>query len=256
MPGHGLSTQLPPGMFYHGVDISIFIRQIVEHFNWSKVSLLAHSLGAMNSFVYTMLFPETVDFLICLDGFPFRNDRNAHPDALARTMTNFLKYDALNTNTADPPSYTFKELEELWHRGSRKSVTVESAKYILQRNVTPAKNKPDEFHLSRDLRLKVGALLHWTQEDIFDGCKRITCPVFLSLGKQSQFIQIEDLALEMLNIVKKNNPNVEYHQVEGTHHLHLNTPENVGDLVRTFIEKYDVANRSTFDVENKMRIVL
>ncbi|KAK4876434.1 hypothetical protein RN001_012856 [Aquatica leii] len=44
-PGHGLSSQLPKGSFYHSIDSVTLYKRIFKYFNWDKVSLMGHSLG-------------------------------------------------------------------------------------------------------------------------------------------------------------------------------------------------------------------
>jgi len=253
LPGHGLSTRLPHGIFYHGIDIVMFIKRIIDYFNWPKVSLLGHSMGAMSSFTYTMLYPESVDFLICLDGlYPLTMEKHAKPEVMAKTINDFLKYDALNNSAGEPPSYTFTQLEQLLHKGSRQSIDIETCKYILRRNIAPSTKNPDQFYFARDPRLKVPSLLQWTDEGINEGCSRVTCPLFFSLGESSPFLFFKEDYMKKLDIIEKQNNNVEYHEVEGTHHLHLNTPENIQALVNAFIEKYDVGDRTNGGMKKEM----
>lgn len=246
LPGHGLTSHLPPGMYYHGTEIVLLIRRIREYFKWPKVSILGHSLGAMNGYAYTMLYPENVDFIICLDClYPFEQYETA--EAMADAIDKFLKYDYLSTKTDnEPPSYTIEELEELLHKNTQGSVAKETCKYLLKRNITKSKVNPGKFYTHRDPRLKVTSLLLWSSELIIEGSKRITCPIFLSIGSQSPFIQIEEFALKIFETIRKDtgNNNIEYHVVEGTHHVHLNNPENVASLINAFIEKYDKEDRS------------
>lgn len=64
LPGHGLSTHFPPGMLYLMPDIWLLYRRVLKHFNWEKISIVAHSMGAQFSFMFAGTHPNTVDKLV------------------------------------------------------------------------------------------------------------------------------------------------------------------------------------------------
>lgn len=55
-------------MAYHFMNLPILIRRLVNYFQWPKVSLMGHSMGAIASYSYGVIFPKEVDFLITFDG--------------------------------------------------------------------------------------------------------------------------------------------------------------------------------------------
>lgn len=68
LPGHGLSSPYPSGMFYYIFwDGLLVARRIVKHFGWAKVSIVGHSLGGAVGFMYASVFPDEVDKLVSLD---------------------------------------------------------------------------------------------------------------------------------------------------------------------------------------------
>lgn len=235
---------MPTGIFYHGIDSVIIIKRIVDYFNWSKVSLLGHSLGAITSYQYGLLYPDTMDFLICLDSLKPLVHENEKINRMVRTVQSFLKYDRLNNLKGEPPCYTFDVLEKMLHEGTRKSIALESCKYILERNIAPSTSKPGKYYFKRDGRLKVSILLGWAQKDIVESASRITYPIFVSKATQSPFFEKKEHVKEVIQVIQKVNKDFEYHTVEGTHHVHLNNPEHLGSLISTFIKKYDKADRS------------
>lgn len=235
---------MPTGIFYHGIDSVIIIKRIVDYFNWSKVSLLGHSLGAITSYQYGLLYPDTMDFLICLDSLKPLVHENEKINRMVRTAQSFLKYDRLNNLKGEPPCYTFDVLEKMLHEGTRKSIALESCKYILERNIAPSTSKPGKYYFKRDGRLKVSILLGWAQKDIVESASRITYPIFVSKATQSPFFEKKEHVKEVIQVIQKVNKDFEYHTVEGTHHVHLNNPEHLGSLISTFIKKYDKADRS------------
>lgn len=242
-PGHGHSTQIPKGMFYHFMNGPIFIRQLIETFKWPKVTLLGHSLGAIFSFTYGSLFPETIDFMMCLDGLnPLIFDKRI--DRTVKSINEFVKYDRLNSSSNEPPSYTIAEMEQILHNATKKSIDLGNCKYILERNILPSVKHPGKFYFARDARLKTGPLLGWTDKDVLEASSRVKFPILLAMCDHSPFFKHRKQADECLQIVEKNSCDYEFHIVNGTHHAHLNKPEEVSKILYPFIEKYGKEDRT------------
>lgn len=66
-PGHGRSSRIPNGVFYHNIDFLFVINQIIDFYNWKRVSIIAHSMSSRLSFIYASIFPHRVDMLIGID---------------------------------------------------------------------------------------------------------------------------------------------------------------------------------------------
>lgn len=67
LPGHGLSDQVPYGISYNLDDAVRLLEEIRLLYKWDKISIIAHSMGAIISFVYASFFPESVDLVVALD---------------------------------------------------------------------------------------------------------------------------------------------------------------------------------------------
>lgn len=253
-PGHGLSSNLPPGMFYHGVDNVITLRRIVQYFDWDKVSLLGHSLGGIANYLYVMLYPDTVDFIISFDALKPLVFENKKIERMIKSVETFLKYEKIMESESEPPAYTFDTLERMLYEGSRKSIDLENCKFILERNIVPSKYEPHKFCFARDLRLKVVPLLAMSQKDIVEGAHRITCPFFVYKAKQGPFVEDKNQTMEVLDVLLKVNKDFSFNMIDGTHHVHLNDPERIAKLVIPFIKKYDVHDRSKGGLKEEMRI--
>ena len=126
LPGHGKSSQLPPGSSYSDLNILLEIRRCLTDLNWiqrvekvnnnngeggegrlsdsastnsmgepvenrKKFSIIGHSLGAGLGLFYASLYPDDVEELISLDFFKARSPTpNALIESLAVTMDQFL----------------------------------------------------------------------------------------------------------------------------------------------------------------------
>ena len=55
------------GLAYHSVDNLYFLNLLMKEYNWSKITLLGHSMGSVLSFMFASVFPEKVNFVIAID---------------------------------------------------------------------------------------------------------------------------------------------------------------------------------------------
>lgn len=235
MPGHGLSSPIPPGMFYYSMDGVICIRKLQKYFGWHHLSLMGHSLGAMISFLYGMTYPKDVDFLICFDSFKPISVANL-PVKRASTIDNFLKYDQIRT--LPPKEYTMDELKLMWHEGSRKSVDLDKCIYLLQRMVVPASGSSDKYFLSRDPRLKTGVLHNFPDEETENCVRSMNMPIMVIKCKDSPIMAKQEDYMTVSNILKSVSLDYQFIEFPGTHHLHLNNPEVISKIVGQFINKH------------------
>jgi hypothetical protein len=56
-----------------------------------------------------------------------------------------------------------------------------------------------------------------------------------------------------LDILKESSVDCQYHRLEGSHHIHLNNPEVLADLIQKFIDKHDSADRSVGGIKEEMK---
>lgn len=143
-PGHGYSSRIPSGLYYSFMLYVLTIRCIKDYFNWPKISLMGHSLGGITSYVFTNLYPEEVDFLICIDGAKplVYGSRNLF---IAESLKQFLKENAFLTNQNEPPSYTTEEIIKKTCVPNKNSISPEVAHHIIERKVAPSKLQPGKF---------------------------------------------------------------------------------------------------------------
>uniref|UniRef100_A0A1I8PES6 AB hydrolase-1 domain-containing protein n=1 Tax=Stomoxys calcitrans TaxID=35570 RepID=A0A1I8PES6_STOCA len=238
MPGHGLSSWLPEGIQYHSMDYVALINRLMEEFKWDTISILAHSMSAINSFVYAALFPAKVDLLISLDVLkPLTRSPDKIIDNYSERLQSALKIERRMRNKSEPPAYEWDQLVERLHTGTSKSVDLEACKFLLKRNIKPSTHEPHKYYFSRDSRLKASLFYAFSQEVPVEMGRRITCP-HLFIKALGGPIYEERKYLEEVLAILQQKPNFEYHAIEGTHHVHLNEPEKVAKIVNSFLEKW------------------
>lgn len=233
------------------------LKRISNYFNWSKVSLLGHSISAIINYQYALLYPNEVDFLISIEALKplvFEDDKI---ETMVKMLESFIKYDRLNSSKKDPPTYSYLELEKMLSKAMMQSIDINSCKYILERNIAPSAKEPGKYYLTRDTRLKISLssdLLGWAQKDLVDSAHRITSPLLYIKALGIPFLENKQNTFDVIETIKKTNKNFEMHYVEGTHHLHLNNPERVDSLITAFIEKHDIEDRSAGGLKTEIKV--
>ncbi|CAG4981254.1 unnamed protein product [Parnassius apollo] len=237
-PGHGHSSWFPPGMMYYPWEFVRLILFIREYYKWDKVSLLCHSMGAIAGLRFASLFPDEVAFYIAIDSL-VSDDYDLHlvVDKYPKTLR---KIQIAQTRLEDePPSYTIEEMTKIWHMGTMQSVALESVKYLLKRGTKPSSRDPNKYYFSRDSRLKHTLFNPEDKKFVEALVKRLSCPSLYVKGLDSPFAS-DEFSVEMRELIRKNNPKFDCHFVPGTHHVHLNDPEKIANLILPFYQKYNL----------------
>ncbi|XP_037952025.1 probable serine hydrolase [Teleopsis dalmanni] len=250
-PGHGQSSHLPQGMQYHVIDYVTAVMHIIKEYNWKKVSLMGHSMGSVVVYIYTALYPSTVDLIVNFDFVKqafWQADLEIYFYELS-FIERLNDMTEITSNRNEPKSYDFKTLENMIHEGSDRSVNIENCKYLLNRSITKSQISPDKYYFSRDKRIKYCRPFLANSELTLELNKRIqNIPYFVIKGLKSSFLN-ED-SNEVLKILRENNPHFEYYEIDGTHHLHMNNAEEVSKYLNPFLNRHYPAELSSWCIDD------
>lgn len=241
LQGHGMSDHYPPGVQYHMIDIVNSIDLIRRIYGWDQVMLMAHSMGSVASFNYTGLFPDRVKLVIGIDALKSHIRTHHFGTYLQRNIGKGVELELKlmkNKSTTEPPSYDVEDMIDMWVSGTNGSVTRECCKYILKRNAVPSMTNPGKFYFSRDVRVKFSHYTMVPQETSVEFAKRIKVPYLFIKAKGSKFFEDKKYLDEVIDTLEANNEYFEWHMVDGTHHLHLTTPENISEIISIFLKKH------------------
>ena len=72
--------------------------------------------------------------------------------------------------------------------------------------------------------------------------QEIKCPFLLIKADRGPYYENKSRAEEFIELYKNNNKSFEYVEVEGSHHVHLNEPEEVIGPIKDFLTKYPHEN--------------
>lgn len=239
LPGHGLSSHIPNGMIY-SVEIYFYsLMLICDHFRWEKVSLMAHSLGSVISFLYASTFPQKCDMVIGLDTLkPYSNIFKLIQRHFSKGLQKSLEADVRNRQNQEPPSYAYEMLLAKIKSGIFMQISDESAPYLLQRSVLPSASQPSKYYFARDSRLKASPIPMMAQDLLKEFARNITSPYCFLKSSVKPNVENQAHYNEIVEIMRKTNPNFEIYSIDGDHHVHLNEPNKVSGVISTFIDKY------------------
>ncbi|KZC13295.1 PREDICTED: probable serine hydrolase isoform X1 [Dufourea novaeangliae] len=232
--GHGCSTDFPIGQFCNIVwDGLLTLRRIVKYYRWNKVKLIGHSLGGVVSFLYSATYPDEVDFIISLDiAGPNSKDVSEIAAATGDTIDKYLSFETLNGK--DSPDYTYEEMLHIIEGAYNGSITRESAIILMKRGIRPSYD-PERFCFSRDSRLKVATLGMPSMDLLLAFAARVKCAYLNIRASDGLKYEKPEHYHMVLDRIKVGAKRFEYHEVEGSHHVHLNNPERVASIINKFI---------------------
>jgi len=255
-PGHGYSTHYPPGMNYKVSDGFTFLRRVLDHLKWDKTVILGHSMGGGMGLWYAAMFPEQVDKLVCIDlisfgSMPLNKQVSAARKSILETMKVQKKMECPKV-----PTYSFEDACGRAFMASNLinglgSITKESVETLMKRGLVKTADNAG-YTWSADLRLRIPTTFNMVQEVTKEFGARVKCPhLFIKSTDGSKYMSDEQYD-DLLKNFKQNNPNFILREVEGGHHLHLNTPELVAPIINKFLAKEfvdpDIDRRAQYDL--------
>lgn len=222
MPGHGLSSHWPQGMSYHSIDAVGIVSQLVRHWNWEKVTLLGHSMGASIASLYAGAFPEKVDRLVLIEGLgPLAAPASEVPHRLRRSIQQYAELSLKKL----PIYSSVEEAIELRRRVSMMSIG--AATPIVTRGL---KEVVGGFTWRTDPRLKMESPYRMTEEQVCECLKQITCQVLWIRANQGMNLD-PFMASHRQQSVKELN----VFRLDGNHHVHLENPNRVAEAITPFL---------------------
>ncbi|XP_051242445.1 serine hydrolase-like protein isoform X2 [Dicentrarchus labrax] len=265
LAGHGLSSHRPPGVFYSFPAYVADVRRIVDGLQWTKFSIIGHSMGANiaalvtkinhmqlitvfteyteNILLYFLalyyilsilcfpqfssLYPDMVEAVILLDAFGFLpTDPKEIPKVMRQGMEEMLQYE--KKTEEKKRVYTFEKAAERL-LAANPTLSEESVHILLERG----------FVFSRDLRLNFKNIVRISLEQSLEMQSRIQAPVLVVLADKGFGAKLPESNRQILTSTLLQGYRDRNHMVvtvPGDHHVHLNNPEVVAPLVSDFLQ--------------------
>ncbi len=225
LPGHGHSEHHGGGSSYFFMDWVVCLRELVSLLQQSglvtrKVNLLGHSMGAAISVLYASVYPLEVEELWLFDGLiPLTAESGATIDRIR----GYVDY-KINLKHHRPKKY-YQSIEEcIKLRSSIGGISENAARYLVRRGTD--KSALGFFFLS-DPRLKIPSAIRISREQALTILENVICDVKVLVASDGYKFGIENYR-KLLS----HKTNIQFIEIEGRHHVHLEEPEKVAKLIR------------------------
>jgi pimeloyl-ACP methyl ester carboxylesterase len=224
LAGHGLS-QRRAGAPYHFIDYVADVAAVADALGWQKFSLLGHSLGAGVAALLAGTWPDRIHRLALLEGLgPLTDPDDSAPERLRESLAAEL---AATRRSGERPGYPDPEVV-----GRRLAEATQmqpsSAQTLLRRGLFEA--LPGRWDWRADSRLRLPSRLRMSEAQVTAFLRRIACPTLLlravpGMPVPSDYFEARAACIADLRLVER----------PGGHHIHLDDPATVAELVSSFL---------------------
>lgn len=188
-----------------------------------------------------------VDLVCALDNF-----KPPIIDKIALFMVRDHLKKAVVFNAESPrreKDYTFDQMKKLMC-GS--SIDPNKVIHLLKRGIKTSKRNPNKFKFTRDTKIDHIIPIVMDHAKTLYYLKQIRCPYLYIKTEDLTFEEEPTTFAEALDVFKKHNKQFEMIHVRGTHHAHLNNPEQMADKVSDFVEKHYTEEKNTVNCVQPM----
>ena len=227
LPGHGYSDHRPEGVGYSFLEWVTDTHSALNALGWERCAILGHSLGAGIANALAAAWPERVSKIAAIDGFAPRTD---HPEAAPRALAEHKAY--LDRVQARPRPRTFASVDAACERLLERvnGLTEQGARVLAGRGTRPL--EAGRVTWNRDPRIQAGPMMRLSRAQIEAFLRAIQCPV-LMVRPRSGWPMREGTLEALVELLGRERMRIE--TIDGGHHVHLEHPQTVAELVSPFL---------------------
>jgi pimeloyl-ACP methyl ester carboxylesterase len=221
--GHGHSSHIAAGSWYHYVDYFDDIRATLDHFGWQRVDLLGHSLGGTLASLFAALYPERVGNLLLIEALgPLTTTLDEALPQLRRALDQHAAF------ATRRPLRVFAALEEaIAARVMANDLSDAAARAIVSRGVDAVDGG---YVWSSDPRLTLASPQRYTEQQVLAMLGAIHARTLLVLADPATSY----LPTAMMDGRAARVANIRVVRLAGHHHLHLEDAPAVAQAIRAF----------------------
>ncbi|NTS78442.1 alpha/beta hydrolase [Catenovulum sp. SM1970] len=212
--GHGLSQHKSEDSHYHFIDWVYELSELLEVLVLNPCHLIGHSLGGIVGSVYSGLYPEKVTSLTMLDA--------AGPYTSEVDVTEQIRQ-AFDSRKAISNSQTkhYSSLDAIIRaRAFHSQIPEHLASLLIKRAMTG--NDATGWSWASDSKLKTLSPVRLTDVQAHQIIEKITCPINVILASEG-----EPTIRKAFEHRQYKFKNMQYAVIEGSHHVHMEKPEQV-----------------------------
>jgi len=221
--GHGRSSHLPPGVWYHYVDYFDDLRATLDHFGWPRAEFLGHSLGGTLASLFAATHPERVEQLLLVEAL---GPLTVEPiDTLAQLRRGVDERAAFAQRR---PLRVFADVASaISLRMAASALTEDAARALVERGVQVVDGG---VVWSSDPRLTLASPQRYTEAQVLAMLAGIRAPTLLMLADPTtSYLPDAMMASRAAQV-----PDIEVVRLAGSHHLHLEEPRSVFEIIDAY----------------------
>jgi len=223
LPGHGHSAHLPPGTQYNTPGAICHVLDVADALGWDRFVLLGHSMGAGIASLTAAAAPERVERLIAIEALG--GLRGPENETAQRLREHVRAARALPTRKLR----VFPDLAApIRARMMANQLSEPCARLLVERGV---KSVEGGYNWCSDQRLMLPTAMRLSEAQIDDLLGAIDCPTQVIYATPAQSYYPEPLRSERIGLLRDGRLAV----FPGTHHLHMEHPQVVGEVIRRFL---------------------
>ncbi|XP_020331911.2 serine hydrolase-like protein isoform X2 [Oncorhynchus kisutch] len=223
MAGHGLSSHRPPGVFYSFPAYVADIRRVIGALQWKRFSIIGHSMGGN---VAGMKELHTV---------------------IRQGFEGMLEFEKKKDEKKEKV-YTYENaLMRLL--AANPTLSEQSAHILLERGLAQVEGG---VVFTRDFRINLKNVVRVSLEQSLELQSRIQARVLVVLaeeGFEKMFSEPQQKTFTSTLLLGYKDQSGMVVNVPGDHHVHLNTPETVAQLVTDFLQKEAPSHSTAEDTQ-------
>ncbi len=224
-PGHGHSAHIEAGKAYYFIDGLFLIDDLIEHFHLESVNLLGHSMGGAIATVYAAIQPDRVNKLVLIEALgPVTSPAKEAQSTLNKALS---QRRALKSKRK-PVYTTFNQA--LAVRAEVSEIAPNLIKPLVERALTSVEGG---YTWRADSRLRIPSTLRMSEELLRSILPNIKASTLLIEAKSGL---LQSANAEYIQQRKPLVKQLEVHLLPGSHHLHLEYPDKIAELIKEFIK--------------------
>lgn len=221
-PGVGYSSHYQDGVIPHWKNDAFLLLHLLDELKWSEFDIIAHSLGHLLAAFLAIIRPEQVKKIVFLDILgPTVNFIEQSTHFLQRDVHTFL-----TQNKHTPTVFSDKE-SAIHDRMKIGNISYQAAHALVNRGMVQSE-EGWVWNFDRRLRCLSATVPH--EDELRAMFKAIAVPVCLIRAKQGVPYPT-DVYAERAAAIK----NLTIYEVEGGHHVHMDNPAIVAEMINKFL---------------------
>ncbi|XP_028460791.1 serine hydrolase-like protein isoform X2 [Perca flavescens] len=234
-PDHGRPVLCLHGWADNCGTFNSLIPLLPKALQWSKFSIIGHSMGGNVAGMFSSLYPEMVDAVVLLDSYGFfPTDKKEMLKVMRQGMDQMVQFEKM-TEDKKRRVYTYENAVERL-MAANPTLSERSVHILLERGLVQVEGG---VMFTRDLRINLKNITRISLEQSLELQSGIQASVLVILaedGFEKMFSEPEQKKFTSAILQAYRDRNHAVVTVPGDHHVHLNDPKAVAPLVSDFLQ--------------------